>query len=181
MWQIPYPPIRLAPGILMALTLLFAATAQAQLTGEEMATEPPPEDAEFDDYEHLVPDTPEGAVDWDLLGETRERHEVEDGTSYMRPVFPEEVSQLDGEEIRIKGFIYPLAQGDVQKEFLFTALPPSCPYCLPAGPSRMMEVRSPDGIDFTWDAVLLEGRLELLEDDPYGQFFRLHEAVEVSD
>lgn len=168
-----------ASAILFAFCM--AGEVHADLTNEELATEPPPEDAEFSDYEHLVPDTPEDAVDWDLLAETREQHEVEDGTSYLRPVFPEEVSELDDEAIRIKGFIYPSEQGDTQREFLFTALPPSCPYCLPAGPSRMMEVRSPDGIEFTWDAVLLEGSLELLDDDPYGLFFRLHEADKVAE
>jgi len=162
-----------------ALTLLLMAMvlpAWAQLTDDEMASEPPPDDATFDDFAHLVPPTPDGAVSWDLLGSAEERMEVIDGTSYLRPIFPPAVKDLDGQIIRIKGFIYPMQNQERMEEFLFTALPPSCPYCLPAGAGYIIETRARDAIRFTWDAVLLEGELEVLEDDEYGLFYRLNEA-----
>ncbi|MCP1727442.1 hypothetical protein J2T60_001407 [Natronospira proteinivora] len=174
-------PLGISEAILLMLLMLTIPPVWAQLSDEEIATEPPPEDATLDDYAHLIPPTPEGAVSWDLLGSTEEEMEVIDGTSYMRPVYPPAVKELDGETIRIKGFIYPMQNQEHMEEFLFTALPPSCPYCLPAGAGYIIETRAADPIRFTWDAVLLEGELQLLEDDPYGLFYRLKDARPVRD
>jgi len=162
--------------LVAVLACVFSGHALAQLSEDELATEPPPEDATIDDFAHLVPPTPEGAISWDLLGSTEEYMEVIDGMSHMRPDFSDEVKALDGETVRIKGFIYPMENQERMQEFLFTALPPSCPYCLPAGAGYIIETQAKSPIRFTWDAVLLEGEMEILEDDPYGLFYRLKNA-----
>ncbi len=179
MWRHPHTPVVLV----LALTLsVLPSVAPAEPAGADefepgnMAEEPPPEDASFEDYHHLVPETPEGGVSWDKLGATEERVEVIDGFSHVRPVFSDEVEALDGKTVRIRGFMYPLEQEARQREFLFTALPPSCPYCLPAGPGYIIETHATEPIEFTWDAVLLEGTLELEEEHPHGLFFRLTSA-----
>jgi len=166
--------------VLMA-TVLMSPQVLAQLSEDELATEPPPEDASFDDYAHLVPDTPDGAISWDLLGDVEEEVEVIDGMSHMRPIFPEGVKELDGQTVRIKGFIYPMQNQERMEEFLFTALPPSCPYCLPAGAGYIIETKAKDPIRFSWDAMLLEGELKVMEDDPYGLFYRLNNARPVRE
>lgn len=120
-------------------------------------------------------ETPEGGVGWDLLGTTQERV-TEDG---VIPEFSEAVEALDGRTVRIAGYIYPLDTSPRQKEFLFTALPPSCPYCIEAGPTQYMEVVSDDGVRFSYNALTLEGSLELVRDDPAGgTFYRLTGARE---
>lgn len=135
--------------------------------------EPLPDDASFEYYEHLVPAAPEDGVSWHLLGATGERIEIIDGFSHLRPIFSDEVKALDGDTIRIKGFMYPMDSEPRQRQFLFTALPPSCPYCLPAGPGYIIEAHAREPLRFSWDAMLLEGRLELQDEHPYGLFFRL--------
>ena len=167
----------LRPRLLLLLAALtLSGQALAQLSDSELAAEPPPEGAEFDHYADLVPDTPEGAVSWDLLGSTGVSIEEIDGRSHLRPDFPDELKALDGETIRIKGFMYPTEQQEYAENFLFTALPPSCPFCLPAGAGYIIDAHAASPIRFTWDAVQLEGRLELLPDDRYGLYYRLVEA-----
>ncbi len=156
--------------LVILLLALYPVAGLAELTDDELATEPPPEDATFDDYAHLVPDTPEGAISWELLGN------VERPEPGADPDYPDEIKALDGETIRIMGFIYPMQNQEQMDEFLLTALPPSCPFCLPAGAGYLIETHTGKPIRFTWDPVLIEGSFEILEDDPYGLFYRLRDA-----
>ena len=169
--------------VLCSLTLLlfglYPLAATADLTPEELAAEPPPADATFDDYAHLVPEAPDGAISWSLLGSVDEVAEVVNGTSHIRPEFPDEIKALHGNKIRIKGFIYPMQNSEEMDEFLLTALPPSCPYCLPAGAGYLMETHTSKPLRFTWDAIVLEGTFEILENDPYGLYYRLDNARQV--
>lgn len=158
-----------------------ASAADDEPGRESIAREPPPPGATFADYHHLVPDTPEGGVSWDRLGSTEERIEVIDGFSHVRPIFSDEVRALDGETVRIRGFMYPLEQESRQSQFLFTALPPTCPYCLPAGAGYIIETHAREPLRFTWDSILLEGTLELEDEHPHGLFFRLTDARALED
>ena len=58
------------------------------------------------------------------------------------------------------GFIYPLEGGLEHEHFLLTAWPPSCPFCLPAGPSQMVEVFCKEPIEFSDGAIMLAGTFE---------------------
>jgi hypothetical protein len=79
--------------------------------------------------------------------------------------------------VKLMGFIYPLEGGLKHEHFLLTAWPPSCPFCLPAGPSQMVEVYCEDPVEFSNGAILVGGRFEFLYDDPSGFYYRLHEAT----
>lgn len=172
--------IVLAAGLLFAPSA-FADVADGEFDPDVVGNEPLPPGASFEDYHHLVPATPEGGVAWELLGATEERVEVIDGFSHVRPVFSEEVEALDGDRVRIRGFMYPLEQEARQRQFLFTALPPTCPYCLPAGAGYIIETHARDPVEFTWDSLLLEGTLELEKEHPHGLFFRLTDARAIDD
>ena len=120
---------------------------------------------------------PEGVVSWDVLDKLDVRTEV---LGPLRATFHTEYSAdikaLDGQDVKLMGFLYPL-EGKLQHErFLLTAWPPSCPFCLPAGPTQMVEVFCAEPIDFTEGAILVGGRFELLHDDPTGLYYRLHDA-----
>jgi len=120
---------------------------------------------------------PEGVVSWDVLGELDVTTEV---LGPLRAVFHTEYSAdiqaLDGKDVKLMGFLFPL-EGKVEHErFLLTAWPPSCPFCLPAGPTQMVEVFCAEPIAFTEGAILVGGRFELLHDDPGGLYYRLHGA-----
>jgi hypothetical protein len=121
---------------------------------------------------------PEGVVSWDMLGELDVRTEV---VGPLRAIFHTEYSAdikaLDGKDVKLMGFLFPL-EGKLEHErFLLTAWPPSCPFCLPAGPTQMIEVFCAEPITFTDGAILVGGRFELLHDDPSGLYYRLHEAT----
>jgi hypothetical protein len=121
---------------------------------------------------------PDGVVSWDVLDELEVRTEV---LGPLRAVFHTEYSAgikaLDGKEVKLMGFLFPL-EGKLEHErFLLTAWPPSCPFCLPAGPTQMVEVFCAEPITFTDGAILVGGRFELLRDDPSGLYYRLHEAT----
>jgi uncharacterized protein len=123
---------------------------------------------------------PEGVVGWDTLGNLEVRTEV---VAPLRAVFhtdyTAEIKALDGQEVRLMGFIYPLEAGREHARFLLTAWPPSCPFCLPAGPSQMVEVLCEEPIAFTDGAIQIAGKFELLRDDASGLYYRMHDAREV--
>jgi hypothetical protein len=120
---------------------------------------------------------PDGVVGWDILGN------LDVGTEVLGPLqavfhtdYSDEIRALAGLEVKLMGFIYPLEGGLQHERFLLTAWPPSCPFCLPAGPSQMVEVLCEEPIEFTGGAIVMAGRFEVLEDDPSGMYYRMHDA-----
>ena len=137
------------------------------------------------DYIEDYVDVPDGALDWKMFGRTEEekvRTTTEDGydLQYSRPVFQPEMEALDGTDVTIKGYIFPLEGTDKQKLFLFGPFPLSCPYQYHVGPALVIEVHAEDHpVKFDYDPVTLTGRLELVHDDPdYSVFYRLRDAKE---
>jgi hypothetical protein len=99
----------------------------------------------------------------------------------VRPKFEKAVAALDGREIAIKGFMFPLEMAEKQSRFLLSAYPPSCPFCLPGEPSQLIEVNCAKPVGFTYNPVLIKGRLRVLRDDPYGLFYRMTDARLVAE
>ena len=93
------------------------------------------------------------------------------------PQFAKDVSALDQKEVKVQGFMMPLQVGDKQSHFVLTAMPQSCAFCLPGGPESMVEVKSKTPVKYTFDAVVLTGKLTVLKDDPTGVFYRLVDAT----
>lgn len=116
----------------------------------------------------------EGAVSWDTLAEV-EVEEREDGL--FTPRFAEAVKALHGTEVKIQGFMLPLDNAERQKHFVLSASPPSCFFCLPGGPESMVEITADEGLAFTFEPILVEGRLEVLEDHELGLFYRVRDAA----
>jgi hypothetical protein len=154
---------------MIALLCLGLGPPVAAQTG----TATPPPTTEGSGYEDLIPPTPEGAVSWQTLSRVKTVAEDQDGQTLIRPRFDKEIAALDGREIMIKGFMWPLEMAEKQSRFVLTAYPPSCPFCLHAGPSQLIEVHCATPLKFTYQPVLIKGRLELLPKDPYGLFYRM--------
>jgi hypothetical protein len=93
------------------------------------------------------------------------------------PQFAKDVAALDQKEVKVQGFMMPLQVGDKQSHFVLTAMPQSCSFCLPGGPESMVEVKSKTPVKYTFEAVVLSGKLTVLKDDPTGIFYRLTDAV----
>lgn len=95
------------------------------------------------------------------------------------PQFNAQQQALDGKVQRIQGFMVPLDAKATQIHFLLTSVPLSCSFCIPGGPESMVEVRAKTPVRHSIEPVVVEGRLVLLRNDPYGLFYRLVDAVPV--
>jgi hypothetical protein len=114
----------------------------------------------------------EGVVSWKLLGTVKIKVEK----SRAVPVFPQVVQALNNQPVKVQGFMMPLEPGDKQRHFLLSSVPTSCGFCVPAGPEGLVEVRTKVPVRYTLEPVTVEGRLAVLESDPYGVFYRIAEG-----
>jgi hypothetical protein len=112
-------------------------------------------------------------VSWKLLSQVEL---VKQKDRYV-PQFAKDVAALDQKQVKVQGFMMPLQVGDKQSHFVLTAMPQSCAFCLPGGPESMVEIKSKVPVKYTFEPVVLTGRMAILKDDPTGVFYRLVDAV----
>jgi uncharacterized protein len=94
------------------------------------------------------------------------------------PQFSKDIAALDQKDVKVQGFMMPLQMGDKQTHFVLSAMPQSCAFCMPGGPESMVEVKSKAAVKYTFEPVVLTGKLSVLKDDPTGVFYRLTDAVQ---
>lgn len=95
------------------------------------------------------------------------------------PVFGAQQLALHQKTQRIQGFMMPLEPGERQRHFLLTSVPLTCSFCLPGGPESMIEVRTKTPVKYSLEPVVVEGKFQVLNDDPYGLYYRITDAVAV--
>ena len=117
-----------------------------------------------------------GVVSWKTLAEVQT---VKQKDKFV-PQFSSTISALDKKEVKLQGFMMPLEMGDKQKRFSLTSMPPSCAFCLPGGPDQLVEVQAKTPVKYGFEPIVVSGRLTVLRDDPMGLFYRLTDAVLVS-
>jgi hypothetical protein len=93
------------------------------------------------------------------------------------PEFTREITALNDKEVKLQGFMMPLEPGEKQKHFLISVNPQSCAFCLPAGPEGVVEVKTKTPVKYTFEPVILSGRMSVLKDDPMGLYYRLSDAT----
>jgi hypothetical protein len=164
--------------VLLLVVALAAAPALAFSQGPaDKSGHVPPTGAPAVSPDALKP-LPEvkGVVSWKTLGQV-ELVKVKDR---VVPQFSDGVLKMDATEVKLQGFMMPLEMGDKQKHFVLTAMPQTCSFCLPGGPESLVEVRTKTPVKYTFEPVVLSGKLAVLKDDANGLFYRLTEAVQVS-
>lgn len=112
---------------------------------------------------------------WSLLTAVKLR----DGPKGPRPRYTPEQQALNDKSQRVQGFMMPLEPGEKQKHFLLTSVPLTCAFCTPGGPESMVEVYSQNPVKYSLEPVVVEGRLMVLADDPYGLYYRIKDGVVV--
>jgi hypothetical protein len=112
-------------------------------------------------------------VSWKLLSTVTARVERD----RVIPVFPQPVKALDGQALKVQGFMMPLEPGERQRHFLLSAVPTTCSFCVPAGPEGLVEVRTREPVRYTVDAVTIQGRFAVLTNDKFGLFYRVADAT----
>ena len=115
----------------------------------------------------------EGIVSWKLLSSVQTKVEK----ARVVPTFPAQVQALNDKTVRVQGFMLPLEPGEKQKHFLLSSVPTTCGFCLPAGPEGLIEVRSKTPVKYSLEALVIEGKLAVLDNDPMGLYYRVTNAV----
>lgn len=165
----------LAPRTLALALTAAAALATAQTLSSPIAGAVPGQGPGFHDPRSAFKplEEREGVLSWKLLSSVQTKVEK----NRLVPTFPQPVQALDQKTVKVQGFMMPLEPGVQQKHFLLSSVPTSCGFCVPAGPEGLVEVRSKTPVKYTLEPVVVEGRLAVLEKDPYGLFYRVTDAV----
>ncbi|MEO8023704.1 DUF3299 domain-containing protein [Polaromonas sp.] len=114
-------------------------------------------------------------VPWSVLTDVKTKNEK----NRILPVFSDSQLGMNGKTQRIQGFMMPLEPGKKQRHFLLSSVPLTCSFCLPGGPESMVEVKTKNPVEYSMEVVVVEGRLQVLHDDPYGLYYRISDAVTV--
>lgn len=131
--------------------------------------------------QQVPPAAKNGVVPWETLAQVNSEMFQKNGETYVRAKFEQPVAALDGTEVALQGFMFPFDQAERQSRFLLSAMPASCPFCLPAGPEQMVEVVSGKPIKFTYDAVTVKGKLQLVHESADGLLYRLTGAQQAAN
>ena len=149
-------------------TFLFAVALMAALP--VAAQHQPPPGADPAQFKPLA--ERKDVISWKLLSQVEL---VKQKDRYV-PQFAADVAALDQKQVKLQGFMMPLQMGDKQTHFVLSAMPQSCAFCLPGGPESLVEVKTRSPVKYTFDAMVLSGRLSVLKEDPTGVFYRLTDA-----
>jgi hypothetical protein len=163
---------------LLSLGLLMLATqARAQLDAPIQGGIPSGSGAGVHSPQSPFPPLKERSdvLPWSMLTNVKTRV----AKNRVLPVFPAEIQALDGTTQRVQGFMMPLEPGEKQTHFLLSSVPLSCSFCLPGGPESMIEVKTRTPIRYGMEPLVVQGRLAVLPEDPYGLYYRITDAVPV--
>lgn len=161
-----------ARPLLLSL-LLAAGCAQAQLSSPMPAGQGAGVHGADSPFAPLV--ARDDVLAWSVLTDVKTKNEK----NRILPVFTATQLGMHGKTQRIQGFMMPLEPGKKQRHFLLSSVPLTCSFCVPGGPESMVEVKTQKPVEYSMDVVVVEGRLQVLQDDPYGLYYRLSDALAV--
>jgi len=91
--------------------------------------------------------------------------------------FSDEIKALGGKQVKISGFMVLTAVSEENQNFLLSQVPAGqCFFCGTGGPTSLIEVIQSKPFEPTFEMITVVGKLNLLENDPYGLFYRLTDA-----
>jgi uncharacterized protein len=151
-------------ALFLALALAFPAAAQHQL----------PPGADPSQFKPLA--ERKDVLSWKTLAQV-ELVKMKD--RYI-PQFAQSVASLDQKEVKLQGFMMPLQMGDKQTHFVLSAMPQTCAFCMPGGPESLVEVKAKRPVKYSFEPVVVSGKLSVLKDDPTGVFYRITDAVQTN-
>jgi hypothetical protein len=156
----------------LALTFALIAVAAASPVAAVMPSVPQAGLPSALDYGAMLLPERAGVVSWRTLAQVTP---VKQGDR-MVPEFSKDIQTLDQREVKVQGFIIPLDMGDRQKRFLLSAVPPHCPFCMPAGPDAIVEVIAKTPVKYSIEPIVVSGKFALVKDDATGVLYRLTDA-----
>jgi hypothetical protein len=151
----------------MIRILLLAALAMPLLVQAQHQAPPGADPTAF----KPLPDRKD-VLSWKLLAQVEL---VKQKDRYV-PQFSSGVSALDQKDVKLQGFMMPLEMGEQQSHFVLAAMPTTCAFCMPGGPESLVEVKMKKPVKYTFEALVVTGKLAVLKDDPSGIFYRITDA-----
>lgn len=112
-----------------------------------------------------------GEIQWEQLAKATAK--ARNGT--IEVTYPAVLLPYNGKHVTITGFMVPLEAKALQSRYLLTQKPQDCEFCLEGGPTSYIDVHG-SPLKFSQQPMTLIGRLELLQKDPHGIYYRLMEA-----
>ena len=114
-------------------------------------------------------------IAWSVLTDVKTKTEK----NRILPIFTASQTALHQKTQRIQGFMMPLEPGTSQRHFLLSSVPLTCSFCTPGGPESMVEVRTKTPVKYGMEPVVVEGKFLVLNDDSYGLYYRMTDAISV--
>jgi hypothetical protein len=114
---------------------------------------------------------------WATLLKTKVKM-LNQGQSYTA-TFPDDVKKLDGQTVKVSGFILPLESTEKFKHFLLSKRTPTCFYCPPGEPNEIVEVFADKATEWDDGLVTYEGKFSITAKSDKGIFFTLINAKNV--
>ncbi len=97
-----------------------------------------------------------------------------------KPIFSDAILVLEGEEVTLKGYIYPLESKLATQHFILSANPlNACFFCNKAGPETVVEVHTKFLIPYTRNRIQIRGRFHIKSEDPMGILYEVKDAEQV--
>lgn len=99
----------------------------------------------------------------------------EDG--FYQAIFNESQKELDGKEMIVEGFMFPLEYTRKHRNFLISSSPMSdCYFCGPGEAESMVFVKAAEDVDQTNGPLKMKGTFRLVSDASMGVIYELEDA-----
>lgn len=165
---------------LLSIFLLMLHSAQPALAFSEQEISPEKLQSLMEEWKPL--EVTDGAIAWSRFATTKEIEQCKKLKDYdyciVKPEYSEDMKALDGQEVTVMGFMFPLEESDKQKNFLIGPYPASCPFHYHVGPAQVVEVLASQPIAFSYDPITLKGTLRVKFNEETEVFFYLENATQ---
>lgn len=96
---------------------------------------------------------------------------------FYQAKFSEETQKLDGKEVILEGFMFPLEYTRRHTNFLISSSPMSdCFFCGPGEAESMVFVKSLDEVEYLYTPFKMKGTFKLVTDASLGIIYELEDA-----
>lgn len=128
------------------------------------------------DAHGIAAPTPDGGLPWHVLQGTQavEWHDPQTSRSHLRPEYSPEVRAYDRHEVKVAGYMMATDDSSArQSRFILFEYQPDCLFHMSMGPTGFIEVQVDQPVPVTEGPMIVEGRLQLVNEAKGGIFYRI--------
>jgi hypothetical protein len=163
-----------APAALLAVTLSLLADSASAQHAHDMH-----EHAQDGTTKELTPSDFKGAPrDLVLWGDLARAGLTRKHGEYKLTYVPGKIRGLHGKQVTLVGYMTAIGEGERHMRFLLSAQPLICDEChVVASPTTTVEINTPRPQKQTDEPLMVQGTLEIVEDNPNGLVYRINKAT----